>query len=141
MRSPLSCSSAITVAPLPTWARAGFTPPDQPAHYAVGVNGAILGVVFGDPLRAPPVEGRGNKILWLVNPRTAERTPAQATSTSGAASPALRIQATLNGTDLAVDRELPAGPGPSTIDLPRPGCWTLQLSWSGHSDRLALPYS
>ncbi len=34
----------------------------------------------------------------------------------------------------------PAGPGLSTIDLPAPGCWTLHLSWSGHTDELKLRY-
>jgi hypothetical protein len=26
------------------------------------------------------------------------------------------------------------------IDLPAPGCWTLHLSWSGHTDELKLRY-
>ncbi|HET7397349.1 MAG TPA: hypothetical protein VFJ94_02405 [Intrasporangium sp.] len=102
---------------------------------ALGAEGAILGVVFGDPLRAPPVEGHANKVLWLVNPSVASTGP------DASASPALRIHATLNGGDLDVDRELPDGPGPSIIDMPRAGCWTLHLSWSGHSDTLALLYS
>jgi hypothetical protein len=32
------------------------------------------------------------------------------------------------------------GPGPSITDLPAPGCWTLRLSWSGHTDELKLRY-
>jgi hypothetical protein len=35
---------------------------------------------------------------------------------------------------------VPGGPGPSIIDLPAPGCWTLHLSWSGHTDKLKLHY-
>jgi hypothetical protein len=35
---------------------------------------------------------------------------------------------------------VPGGPGPSIIDLPAPGCWTLRLSWSGHTDELRLRY-
>ena len=33
-----------------------------------------------------------------------------------------------------------AAPGPSIINLPAPGCWTLHLSWSGHTDQLKLHY-
>jgi len=29
---------------------------------------------------------------------------------------------------------------PSIINLPAPGCWTLHLSWSGHTDELKLRY-
>jgi hypothetical protein len=29
---------------------------------------------------------------------------------------------------------------PSIIDLPAPGCWTLHLSWSGHTDEIQLRY-
>jgi hypothetical protein len=29
---------------------------------------------------------------------------------------------------------------PSIINLPAPGCWTLHLSWSGHTDQLKLRY-
>ncbi|HSN07080.1 MAG TPA: hypothetical protein VLV82_07010, partial [Candidatus Angelobacter sp.] len=64
----LACTSTITVAPLPTWARAGFTPPDQSVAQVHGVDGSILGVVFGDPLRAPNVTGHNNKILWVPKP-------------------------------------------------------------------------
>jgi hypothetical protein len=35
---------------------------------------------------------------------------------------------------------VPGGPGPSIINLPAPGCWTLHLSWSGHRDELKLRY-
>jgi len=36
---------------------------------------------------------------------------------------------------------VPGGPGPSIIDLPAPGCWTLHLSWSAHTDELKLHYA
>jgi hypothetical protein len=92
-------------------------------------------VVFGDPLRAPAVAGHGNKILWLARPVAGTR------STAGGESPDLKIHATLNGSALAVDREVVGGPGPSIIDVPAAGCWTFALSWSSHHDRLALAYS
>ena len=120
----LSCVGSEQLGPLPTWARAGFTPPDQPVAHVTGRRGEIVGVVFGHPLHAPPMAGRGNKILWVAQ-------------TYGAP---LEIHATLNGSDLAVDREVPGGPGPSLIDMPRAGCWTFTLSGGAQHDELAVPY-
>ncbi len=133
----LSCAAAVKVAPLPSWARAGFTPPDQPVPQVLGLHGDILGVVFGDPLRAPAVEGHGNKILWLARPVG----ESHATVVGGDQSPDLKIHATLNGSALAVDRQVVGGPGPSIIDMPAAGCWTFALTWSAHHDSLAVPYS
>jgi len=93
-------------------------------------------VVFDDPLRAPAVDDHGNKILWV----TRLGGVGQATTFGGDTSPDLKIHATLNGFDLAVDREVAGGPGPSIIDMPRAGCWTFALSWSGHHDSLTVPY-
>ena len=134
--SASSCASAIKVGPLPAWARTGFHPPDQPVHQLLGRAGHILGVVFDDPLRAPAVDDHGNKILWV----TRLVGEGQATTVGGDTSPDLKIHATLNGFDLAVDREVAGGPGPSIIDMPRAGCWTFALSWSGHHDSLTVPY-
>lgn len=128
----LTCTSAITVAPLPTWAQAGFTPPDQPVPQVHGVDGSILGVVFGDPLRAPNVSGHNNKILWVASPLSG--------SAPSPRIPDLKIHATLNGSDVAIDRVISGGPGPSIVDVPTPGCWTFNLHWSGRTDRLALRY-
>jgi len=35
---------------------------------------------------------------------------------------------------------VPGGPGPSIIDLPVSGCWTLHLRWPGYADELKLRY-
>ena len=35
---------------------------------------------------------------------------------------------------------IPYGPGPSYVNCPAAGCWTLNLSWSGHRDRVELRY-
>jgi hypothetical protein len=51
----LSCVASEETSSLPGWARAGFTPPDQPVVHVNGLRGDILGVVFGDPLHAPPI--------------------------------------------------------------------------------------
>jgi hypothetical protein len=52
----------------------------------------------------------------------------------------LIIRATLAGSTRAVTVNLPDGPGPSYVNLPAPGCWTLHLSWGGHTDQLRLRY-
>lgn len=51
------------------------------------------------------------------------------------------ITATLAGSTRTATVSVPGGPGPSTIDLPAPGCWTLHLRWSGHTDELKLHYA
>lgn len=127
--SPMSCETAIRYGPLPGWARAGFSPPDQDVRYVIGENRHIVGVVFGYPLRAPAQnDGRNNKILWVSN------------AAKPGAPPDLMIAARLNGTSVTARRTVKGGPGPSIIDMPRPGCWTFGLSWSGVQDRLAVPY-
>ncbi len=126
--SELSCANAVTTSPLPVWARTGFTPPDQAIAHVTGSQGNIVGVLFGG-LHAPPAAGEGNKILWVA--RVA----------GGSGDPDLKIHATLNGSDIAVDRVVTGGPGPSLIDVPQAGCWTFTLSWSGHQEQVALPYS
>jgi hypothetical protein len=130
----LPCDAALTTGPLPEWARDGFTPPDQSVPQVRGARGEILGVVFGDPLRAPSVAGHGNKILWLTSPTT--RTASPHTTED----PALKIHATLNGSQMVADRVVAGGPGPSLVDMPAPGCWTFTLTWSGRVDQLAVPY-
>ncbi len=124
--APASCTGSVTTGPLPEWARAGFTPPDQPAPYVLGANGDILGVLFGLPLTAPPRPDLSNKILWV----------SRVDVTSGS----LKIRARLAGSGLSVEREVEGGPGPSIIDMPRAGCWSFSLSWSGHHDRLSVRY-
>jgi hypothetical protein len=128
----LVCPTTITPSPLPTWARDGFSSGDHAGTLVLGINNLILGVVFGDPLRAPNVAGHGNKILWVARPVY--------TGSHQSSDPDLKIHATLNGTSTAVDRVIAGGPGPSLVNMPSAGCWTFNLSWSGRSDRLALLY-
>lgn len=126
-RTPVSCATAVVNGPLPTWAQAGFTPPTVAVPHVLAANGDIVGVLFGYPLRSPPRPDRRNKVLWL------SRVPSNGDP--------LKIQAKLSGSTLVAIREVAGGPGPSYIDLPRPGCWHLTLSWSGHRDRMNIPYS
>jgi hypothetical protein len=112
--------------PLPTWARAGFSG-DASAIHVMGERGDIVAVLFGHPLRQPPAPGRNNKILWVSRVAQEPGEP-------------LAIEAHLDGTGPAVRREVLGGPGPSIIDLPSPGCWRLDLAWSGHRDAVWLTY-
>ena len=111
---------------LPGWARSGFTPSDQALPHVVGEHDKIVGVVFGYPLRSPARPGRANKILWV--PRSA------------AQHDPLKIKAALIGSSRHASRQVDDGPGPSIIDMPAPGCWIFSLSWSGHTDQVAVPY-
>jgi hypothetical protein len=124
--SATACAADVAAAPLPGWARNGFAPPDQAVPYVVGERGTILGVLFGQPLSAPPASDRNNKILWV-------------TRDTHLAGP-LTITAALDGTTTVATREIPDGPGPSLVDLPTPGCWQLTLAWPGHVDRVTVAY-
>ena len=114
-----------TVGPLPEWARSGFSPPDQPVGHLQAVGGHVVAVPFGWPLREKQLKGRENKVLWVAD-----------MSTGGP----LVIQARRESDTEVVRREVPNGPGPSIIDLPAKGCWQLDLSWPGGTDRVYLRY-
>jgi hypothetical protein len=124
-----SCSAALTIGPLPTWARSGFHPPDQAMPHVIGANGNIVAILWArhDALHVPPLDSQANKILWVSSLHVLPGAP-------------LTIRATLNGTARTATRELPNGPGPSYVNLPAPGCWTLNLSWSKHRDQVELRY-
>jgi hypothetical protein len=117
---------------LPDWARAGFSG-DARVPHVFGAQGDIVAVLFGYPLALARRDGSNNKILWVAGP---------ATTSSDTMSPAtLTITATLDGTDARVTREVTGGPGPSIIDMPRAGCWHLELRWSGRIDTMDLVYA
>ena len=122
------CAGQPPVGPLPVWARAGFNPADMAMPHVTGAAGDIVAILWAtrDALHSPPLPARGNKILWV------SRIPFVAPDP-------LIIKATLAGSRTATV-SVPGGPGPSTIDLPAPGCWTLHLSWSDHTDELKLRY-
>lgn len=122
--SPFVCPDPTT-SPLPEWARTGFTPPEQPVAHLVSEQGLVVAVPFGWPLRERQPAGRSNKILWIA--QRMDRGP-------------LVLDARREGDAAPVRRELPNGPGPSTIDLPGKGCWQVDLTWSGVHDRIWLRY-
>ena len=123
------CAAQPPVSPLPAWAQAGFSPPDQAMPHVMGKAGNIVAILWADrdALHSPALHDRNNKILWVSRIPFATPDP-------------LVITATLAGGIRTVTVSVPGGPGPSIIDLPAPGCWTFHLSWSGHTDELKLRY-
>ncbi len=119
-----ACDEALSTGVLPTWARDGFSDPRPRATHVRSEDGRMVAILFG-PLTSPSAPDRNNKILWVERPDSSWTD--------------LRIVATLPRTGTTVTRELP-GPGPSTVDLPEPGCWTLDLSWGPYRDVMYLEY-
>ena len=127
--SAAGCLARRIDGPLPVWARSGFQPPDLPIGHVIGLRGDIVAILWGGPESSlyAPLPTQRNKILWV--PLRADEAGAP-----------LTIRATLDGTHRAVTRQVP-DVGPSYVDLPAPGCWTLDLSWSGHRDQVELWYT
>jgi hypothetical protein len=123
------CAGQPPVSPLPVWARSGFTPADLAMPHVMGEAGSIVAILWAprDALHSPSLPDRSNKILWV------SRIPLVAPNP-------LVIKATLADSTRTATVSVPGGPGPSIINLPAPGCWTLHLSWSGHTDELKLRY-
>ena len=123
------CAGQPPISPLPVWARSGFSPADLAMPHVTGKAGNIVAILWAtsDALHSPPRQDRNNKILWV------SRIPLVAPNP-------LVIRATLADSTRTATVSVPGGPGPSIIDLPAPGCWTLHLSWSGHTDELKLRY-
>jgi hypothetical protein len=129
--TPLPCREEIRRAVIPTWARAGFSEARPRLPHAIGRQGDIAALLFGYPLTSPPPEMRANKILWV------SRVPLEPPSDLRISAQRMRGGERLGP---VVRRLVEGGPGPSTINLPAPGCWRLRLGWSGHRDELDLVY-
>ncbi len=91
----------------------------------VGAEHKIEGAVFGRPLVSPPARDHTNKILWVAKQPGRDD---------------LMVSASLNGTDLQVQRRVEGGPGPSIINVPKAGCWTFSLNWGSNHDVVAVRY-
>jgi hypothetical protein len=127
-----ACEPALRRGAIPAWARAGFSAPEPRMPHAVGRDGEIAAIVFGDPLQSPPPRDRSNKILWVA------REPLDGPAD-------LRISAQrMDGARTVgspVQRVVDGGPGPSIVDLPAAGCWRLALRWAGREDAVDLAYA
>lgn len=124
---PLHCHAALIhhgappawTAPAWSGSSPGFTLP-----YALASDDAAAAFLFANPLRTGHPTNPTNKVLWVVRfPRNGK---------------SLRITARL-GTNpsriVRIRQPADSGPGeiyPSYVDLPRPGCWKLTLTWNAH---------
>ena len=111
---------------LPTWARDGFSDPEPEVPYVLSEDGRMAAILFA-PLQAPSAAGRNNKILWVARARLGGL-PAGHRRRAGRLRRHRRAPA-------------PRGPGPSIVDLPEPGCWTLSLRWGEFRDTMSLEYA
>jgi hypothetical protein len=129
--APAGCP-ALATGTLPEWARTGFSSANPGIPFARSRNGRFLAIVFGHPLSFPSAPDRSNKILWVLAPATGP--------TVGPAPGQFWARATLEGTGLSVRRDIGSAPGPSSVDLPRAGCWQLELHWGSYTDTIELFY-
>jgi hypothetical protein len=124
-------STSVLMGGIPAWldeAGAHNNPIGSP--YAISNPEVAAGFLFGYPLRSGHPENPTNKILWVVR-FTNNDYLAITAHPAGAASPSIRAQAS------------PASPGqiyPSIVDVPSPGCWHVDLAWSGHHASVELQY-
>ena len=102
--------------------------------HVLGAHDDIMAILWArhDPLVSPALPDRNNRVLWVsrVDLRTGSNLEVRAQRMAGAV-PVGPVQT----------REVVGGPGPSGINMPSSGCWLFQLSWSGHTDSVALEYS
>jgi hypothetical protein len=125
------CAPDVQLKVLPEWARAGFSDPEPTALQALGRSGEIIAILFGGTLYSPPSDEVSNKILWVAKDGT--------TGPEGLVISAQRMDGA-EPLGEPVERVVEGGPGPSTIDLPEPGCWRLSLTWADRTDSLDLEY-
>jgi hypothetical protein len=130
-KGPVPCAQTISNGVLPDWARDGFSDNAPSMPHTVGRMGWIAALLFAQPLLAPPGRTYNNKILWvarkpLTKPSDLRITAQRMVGARPVGAPVLR--------------RVQGGPGPSIVDLPRPGCWRFTLRWARSVDELDLVY-
>jgi hypothetical protein len=116
----------IHTGPPPAWTAAAWS--DSSAGfrvpYALASGDSAAAFMFTDPLRAGHPTHPGNKILWVVHsPRDGNPL---LISARWSTDPSVRAR---------FSQPADSSPGeiyPTGIDLPRPGCWKLTLTWGTH---------
>ena len=126
--SPPTACAPIRTAVLPTWARAGFSDPEPSMPFITSKSGAMVAIVFANPLISPALPDLGNKILWVTND-------------DDSATDGLHIAGHLENGTATMKATVDGGPGPSLINVPVAGCWHFDLSWGSHRDTIDIPYA
>ena len=126
--TPASSCAPIRSAVLPTWARAGFSDKEPSMPFVTSKSGAMVAIIFADPLISPALPNLGNKILWVTND-------------DDSAGDGLHITGHLENGSATMTATVEGGPGPSLIDVPQPGCWQFDLAWGSHRDTIDIAYA
>jgi len=130
-----SCDGTAKAEVLPDWARGGFSDPEPVVPFVRSRSGNVVAILFGGRLWAPPRKDVSNKVLWVWRDL-----PATATGTGGTGG-TVTMTAQLAGTSTVVTKGLPQPAGPSTVDLPAPGCWRITLHSPAGTDTIDLDYA
>jgi uncharacterized protein YceK len=124
---PAPCRPApLHHGPPPAWTAAAWSDssPGFTLPYALSSGDTAGAFFFANPVRAGRPANPSNKVLWIVRfPRNGN--PLRITARFGA-DPALVVRASW-----PADSQ-PGEIYPSSLDLPRPGCWALTLAWGQH---------
>jgi hypothetical protein len=130
-----ACDGTPRMAVVPDWARAGFSNPEPVAPLVTSRSGNVVAILFGKQLWSPPRKDVSNKVLWVW------RQALGSGGSSGGGGGEITMTAQLVGTDRVVTTGLPPPVGPSTVDLPLPGCWRITLHAPGGTDTIDLDYA
>ena len=121
----LGCGTTSSSASLPAWASGSGLPAGP--RVVVGERGLAVAAPFVQTLSSHPLTNRKNKVLILTK--------------SVAQDGLLRIEASLDPARFSSVRHGNTDDSfPGYLDVPSPGCWRIDLSWSGGSDTMFLRY-
>lgn len=112
----------------PAWA-AGSNPPTE-TPYTAGARDTAAAFIFAHPLRAGNPTNPRNKILWIV------RTPG-----FGLTIRATPLHTTTPTITVKANDSAGAEIYPSYVNVPKPGCWHMTISWATHTDSVDLNYA
>jgi hypothetical protein len=117
---------------VPAWVDAaedGNNPDFLPYVIADPPSAAFL---WANPLRAGQPNNPSNKIFWVVGLPRHEAALQVTGHPAGASTPTIRVSFPPDSS--------PGEIYPSIVDVPKPGCWYLDLSWAGHKAAVDLQF-
>jgi hypothetical protein len=133
--------SPIQTAVLPSWARAGFSEKEPRSRFVTSTSGAMVAIVFADPLISPARPDVGNKILWVPNTDNPAASIPSPRSDYVAGDLDLHITGRLENGTATMHTTVVGGSGPSIVNVPQPGCWKFDLTWGNRHDTINIPYA